>query len=170
MRPGDAVWVRVFKADGSPYRWWKSRVESITDDYTVIFTEASSPLSMPTQTISLAHHFRTYFWPGRRHTLLEIYEPDGRLHELYADITSPVEVNDGEIRFIDHELDVSMIAGNEPRIVDQDEFAEAAERFGYSDDFIRECYALAESLLEVLANWQPRGVQGLLFDRIEPLG
>jgi protein associated with RNAse G/E len=170
MRPGDAVWVRVFKADGSPYRWWKSRVESIGDDYIVIFTEASNPLSTPTQTIALAHHFRTYFWPGRRHTLLEIYEPDGRLYELYADITSPIEVSDGEIRFIDHELDVSMMAGDEPRIVDQNEFAAAAVAFGYTETFVREGYALAEELLAVLANWQPRGVQGLFSGRIEPFG
>jgi protein associated with RNAse G/E len=158
MRSGDAVWVRVFKADGSSYRWWKSRVESITEDYIVVFTEASSPLSTPVQTFSLAHHFRTYFWPGRRHTLLEIYEPDGRLHELYADITSPIEVIDGEIRFIDHELDVSMMVGDKPRIVDQDEFAEAAVTFGYTEAFVRESYALAEELIDVLANWQPRGL------------
>jgi predicted RNA-binding protein associated with RNAse of E/G family len=111
-----------------------------------------------TQTFALQHHFRAYFWPGRRHTLLETYEPDGRLVELYADITSPIEIVEGEIHFIDHELDVIQYTGQEARIIDQDEFAEATERFGYADEFVRESYALAESLLDVLANWRPLGV------------
>lgn len=124
----------------------------------MVFSGAGSPLRTGDLTIALQHHFRTYFWPGRRHTLLEIYEPDGRLRELYADITGPIEVSGDEIRYIDHELDVSMMAGEKPRIVDQDEFAEAAERYGYTDEFVRESYALANRLIDVLANWTPVGV------------
>jgi protein associated with RNAse G/E len=158
VKPGDTIQVRVFKTGGLPYRSWQALVESITEDGIVTFTQAHNPIFMLTQTFAQTHHIRTYFWPGRRHTLLEIYEPDGQLHELYADITSPVEVTDGEVRFIDHELDVQMYAGETPRIVDQDEFAEAAERFGYSEEFVHQSYALAEALLDVLAGWQPRGV------------
>jgi protein associated with RNAse G/E len=90
--------------------------------------------------------------------LLEVYRPDGALNELYADICGPVLLVEGEVHLIDHELDVSMMAGDEPRIVDQDEFAEAAEQYGYSEEFVRESYALAEELLVVLAEWPPRGV------------
>jgi protein associated with RNAse G/E len=158
MGPGDLIWVRVFKADGQPYRSWRPVIESVVDDCIVVFSEANNPLYSVTQTFALQHHFRTYFWLGRRHTLLEIYETDGRLHELYADITSPIELIDEEIHYIDHELDVSMKAGEKPQIVDQDEFAEAAERFGYSDDFICDSYALAEHLVDILANWRPLGI------------
>jgi hypothetical protein len=87
----------------------------------------------------------------------KIYGADGQLVELYADITSPVEVRENEIAFIDHELDVSQLAGQAPRIVDQDEFAAAAVAFGYSDEFMHQCYELAEALLDVVAHWQPRG-------------
>lgn len=158
MKPGDLVWVRVFKTGGIPHRWWRPVVETATPECVVVFSEANSLLFTVAEIIVLPRLFRTFFWPGRRHTLLEIYEPDGRLYELYADITSPIEVTDDEVRFIDHELDVSMIAGEKPRIIDQEEFAEAAEQFGYSDEFVRESYALAEQLVEVLTNWLPRGV------------
>lgn len=161
MKPGERIWVRVLKTGGVPYRSWRPVVESISEECVVVFSEAGSPLSTGDNTIALQHHFRTYFWPGRRHTLLEIYEPDGRLHELYADITGPIEVDGDEIRFIDHELDVSMMAGLEPRIIDQDEFAEAAELYGYTDEFVRESYALANRLIDVLANWTPAGVNAV---------
>ena len=158
MKPGERIWVRVFKTGGTPYRSWQPVVESVAEDCIVVFSRAGSPLYSADQTVALQHHFRTYFWPGRRHTLLEIYEPDGRLRELYADISGPIELVGEEIHFVDHELDVSMMAGEQPRIVDQDEFAEAAERYGYTDDFIRESYALANRLIDVLANWTPAGV------------
>ena len=158
MKPGERIWVRVFKTGGTPYRSWRPIVESVAEDCIVVFSRAGSPLYSADQTVALQHHCRIYFWPGRRHTLLEFYETDGRLRELYADITGPIEVDSDEIRFIDHELDVSMMAGEQPRIIDQDEFAEAAERYGYTDDFIRESYALANRLIDVLANWTPAGV------------
>ncbi len=158
MKPGDTVWVRVFKADGSLYRSWQSLVESAGEECLVLVNKANDLLHAGAQARPMKRHFRGYFWPGRRHTLLEIYEPDGRLHELYADITAPIQVNGEEIHFIDHELDVSMMAGDEPRIVDQDEFAEAAVTYGYSEEFMRESYALAQELIAVLARWQPRGM------------
>ncbi len=89
---------------------------------------------------------------------MEIYNPDGQLYELYSDIISPIELNDGEIRFIDHELDVFQLPGQTPQIVDQDEFAEAAEQYGYTEQFMRESYDLANELLEVMANWKPLGL------------
>ena len=47
--------------------------------------------------------------------------------------------------------------GQVPQIIDQDEFAEAAVVYGYSEAFMGQCYELAEALLGVLAGWQPRG-------------
>ena len=77
--------------------------------------------------------------------------------ELYADIISPIEIVAGEIRFTDHELDVSFLTGQAPQIVDQDEFAAAAVAYNYTDEFMHDCYEVAEALLAVLANWQPLG-------------
>ncbi len=159
MKSGDTIWVRVFKADGTLYRSWQALVESITDECIVTFTEANNPVYLAARTHHETRPIRNYFWPGRRHDLLEVYDPDGRLHELYVNIASPVELLDGEIRCIDHELDVQMYAGDVPRVIDQDEFAEAAEQFGYTEQFMQESYALAESLLDVLANWRPLGME-----------
>ncbi len=162
MKPGDTIWVRVFKADGRTHRWWQARVEAVRDDCIIAYTDVGNPVYHNVDTFSAPvfpqkHSIRNYYWLGRRHDLLEVYEADGRLHELYADITSPIEVVGGEIHYIDHELDVQMDAGDVPRIVDQDEFAEAAEQFGYADAFMRECYELAEQLIDVLREWRPLG-------------
>lgn len=162
VKLGDTVWVRVFKADGRPHRWWLAQVEAVDDECVVVYSAIGSPIHhnpqrFPASLFPLKHIIRAYYWPGRRHNLLEIYGADGALVELYADIISPVEIVEGEIRFTDHELDVSLLTGQPPQIIDQDEFAEAAVAYGYSDEFMRQCYELAEALLDVLAGWQPRG-------------
>jgi protein associated with RNAse G/E len=163
MRPGDNIWLRVFKSDGSPYRWWRARVEAVRDGCIITYAPAGDPVHhnpdyFPQAIYYRRWHIRAYYWPGRRHNLLEIYDPDGRLYELYADIISPIELGDGELRFVDHELDVAQLTGEAPQIIDQDEFAEAAERFGYSEQFMRESYNLANELLEFMTNWKPLGM------------
>lgn len=163
MRPGDTIWVRVFKSDGSTHRWWQARVEAADDKCIIVFAPAGTlvyhnPLRFPRVEYHQVHHLRAFYWPGRRHDLLEIYDSDGRLHELYVNIINPIELIDGEIHLVDHELDVVKPAGGPPEIVDQDEFAQAAESYGYSEQFMRESYAVAEQALGLLATWRPLGV------------
>lgn len=166
MRPGDLIWVRVFKADGSTHRWWQAVVESAEAECVVTYTTAGNqvfhnPSRFRRPVFIQKHDIRSYYWPNRRYDLLEVYRPDGRLHELYADITGPVEVLDGEVRFVDHELDVQMFAGQAPHIVDQDEFIEAAREYHYSAELMALCNAQAEALLSLMAQWQPAGIQRL---------
>ena len=166
MRVGDTVWVWVHKADGRPYRRWQARVESVSDGTIVTWNSPGNRVYqvLPGSGIDLGWReftqpraIRSYYWPDERRTLLEVYNPDGSLYELYADVCGPVALVDGAIHYTDYELDVSQLTGEAPRIVDQDEFAEAAITYGYSDAFQRECYAMAEALLDVVARWQPRG-------------
>lgn len=162
MKPGDTIWVRVSKADGAPHRWWQARVEQVTADCIVTYTPFGNPVHHNPATFAQAvydqpWHIRTYYWPGRCYDLLEVYTEQGALYELYSDITSPVVVVGDEIHFIDHELDVYQPAGGVPEIIDQDEFDEAALKYGYTETFMRECYAVAESLLMLMAAWQPAG-------------
>lgn len=164
MKAGDLLWVRAFKADGSTHRWWQATVEQSHDDCLITYTRPGNEIhhnrdKFRRSIFRQRHHIRTYYWPGRRHNLLEVYKPDGRLHQLYSDIISPIQWVNGEIYYIDHELDVQMYAGEAPRIVDQEEFAEAAEIFGYTDEFYQSSFELAVHLLDTLATWQPLGAR-----------
>jgi protein associated with RNAse G/E len=162
MRQGDLIWVRVFKADGQPHRWWQAHIEAIRDDCIITLTENGNPVYHNTERFPLpVYHqqwaIRSFYWMNRRHNLLEVYDSQGQIHELYADIISPINIIDGEIHLIDHELDVSQLAGEAARIVDEDEFAEAAIRYGYTIKFMEACFKLAGELVDLLASWQPAG-------------
>ena len=166
VRSGDLVWVWVYKADGRPYRRWQARVEEAGPERIVTWTSpdnrvyqvlpGSATGELAWREFTQPRGIRSYFWPGQPRTLLEVYNPDGSLYELYADVCGPVTVVEGAVHYTDHELDVSQMAGEVPRIVDQDEFAEAAVTYGYSEAFQRECYEMAEALLAFVAAWVPK--------------
>lgn len=158
MQPGDVIWVKTLKADGTLHRRWRSVIEEVTPELIVAITRVGNPVYAAGKTYTQSFHIRNYYWPGYRHTLLEVYAPDGELVELYADVCSPVEILDSEIRFVDHELDVSHLMDGEPRLVDEDEFAEAAELYGYSEEFQQVCYQAAAEALALITGWQARGM------------
>jgi protein associated with RNAse G/E len=89
-----------------------------------------------------------------------VYEPDGNLSEIYVNINSPVEIGDGQLCFTDYELDVSRELPHRARLVDEDEFEEAASKYGYSPEFQQTIYQVAREALEVADNWVAKGMPG----------
>jgi len=101
---------------------------------------------------------RGVYWFDRGYSLLEVYTPDGRLDEVYVNISSPVEIGDGELRFTDYELDVSRKPPHPARIEDEDEFREAAAKYGYSEAFQEACYEVAREAMGLADRWVAQGM------------
>lgn len=158
MQVGDKIKVRIFKADGICYRWWQTIVESIAPDCMVTITPPGRLVEDIRGNWVGKSALRAYYWFDKPYNLIEVYHPDGAFSEIYINIGSPAQVRDGEICFTDHELDVSLIPPHPAQIVDQDDFAEASQKFGYSVSFQREMYAAAEIAVRVANGWQPRGM------------
>ncbi len=156
MEIGDKVRIRVYKEDGTCYRWWSATVESVRRDQIVVVTPAGHRVGSIDGGWTSEYAIRAFYWPDRRYSLLEVYTPDGTLEEIFVNINSPVEITDGEIRFTDYELDVSRMPPDPARVVDEDEFLEAASRYGYSEDFRQACYAVAREAVELADSWAPR--------------
>jgi protein associated with RNAse G/E len=160
MKIGDRIQVKAYKADGTCYRWWHATVEAMESDVLVAITPAGEQIEGIDGDWISQYAIRGYYWywPDRWYSLLEAYTPDGRLEEIYVNINSPAEIREGEIRFTDYELDVSRRPPHEARIFDEDEFAEAASEYGYSEEFQRTCYRVAREALEVADGWVAKGM------------
>lgn len=155
MRVGDKIRVEVYKADGALYRWWETAVESCNDSRIVTM----SPVGQPTVDLKHGtwigeHILRAYYWFDKRYNLLEVFEPDGRLLEIYINIASHPWLKDGVLCFTDYELDVSAYPPAKAVVVDEEEFVEAALKYGYSAGFQREMHQVAAEALEIANNWQ----------------
>jgi protein associated with RNAse G/E len=158
MKIGDRIQVRAYKSDGTCYRWWQATVEAVEMDVLVVVTLAGEQIEGIDGDWTSQNTLRVYYWPDRWYSLLEAYAPDGRLEEVYVNISSPPEIEDGQIRFTDYELDVSRRPPHEARIYDEDEFAEAASQYGYTEEFQEACYRVAREALEIANRWVARGM------------
>jgi protein associated with RNAse G/E len=158
MHIGQRVQIEMYHSDGTRYRRWEATVEEVGDGRVVVFAPAGHRVEGLGGTVSARHANRTYFWTGRPYSLLEIYEPDGTLDQVYVNINSPVEIGDATLSFVDYELDVSYRPPGPAVIVDQDEFREAAAAYGYSAEFQAACYRTAQEAVRLAESWTPRGL------------
>lgn len=158
LRAGDIVRVTAHRADGSWYRAWPGTVEDVAPGLLVTV----SPPGTQVEDLHGGHiglsAVRAYYWTERQYNLLEVYEPNGALELLYVHISSSARIEGTQVHYTDHELDVVAQAGQAARIVDEDEFAEAAKRYGYSVAFQREIHRAAEEAMRVASEWKPRGI------------
>lgn len=154
---GDIISVQACKTDGTVYRSWQATIESVTPDLLVTIAPAgSSFFNIKGENFPIAHHLRAYYWHGEFYNLIEVFEPDGNLLEIYLNVASPPEWTNGILKFKDHELDISKYPPKPAEIVDEDEFAEAALKYNYSLEFQEKMYAVAKAAIEIANNWQAK--------------
>ncbi len=157
MRRGQTIEIRALKSNGKPYRWWRSTVESCDQEHVATLNRIGDFVEGTGRGWLHKHHHRTIYWFGRPYNLAEVYERNGRLKQLYVHISSLPKLQDHALVYVDHELDVVWRPGQAPRVTDQDEFAAAAARFGYSAELQEACWRAVEEALELVRCWKAMG-------------
>lgn len=165
MKAGDVIQVEALKFDGKPYRWWRSTVESVSADYVTTVNRIGDVVEDTEMGWIGRHNLRNFYWFGRPYNLMEVYERSGRLRQLYVHIASPPRVEGDTLVYVDYELDVSWRPGEAPRVRDQDEFAVAAEKYGYSPEFQEACWRAVDEALGLVGSWRARGIRHLQRSR-----
>lgn len=157
LKIGDIIPVQARKTDGVVYRSWHATVELVSSNLLVTVAPAgSSVFNIKGEDHPIQHHYRAYYWFDKFYNLLEIFETGGALIQVYINIASPPEFENGMMSFKDHELDVSKVVPNPARLVDEDEFAEAALKYNYSPEFQDKMYAAVREALELAETWKAK--------------
>ena len=157
-RVGDVVTCRAYKSDATNYRWWQATIEAVVGSEIVALAAPPRIVHQPSGDWHSRTYARQFFWLDKPYNLIEFYEAGGSLIDLYINIGSPVLIKNNELHYTDFELDVACVPGEEPRILDEDEFTTAAGTFGYSAEFQARCYEVTREAVELARRWQPRGI------------
>jgi protein associated with RNAse G/E len=139
------------------YRWWAAAVEQITDEWIVTVSPAETRVEGLGGGWTLNVDARAFYWFTRPYALVEFYQPDDALGEVYIHIASPACVEGTCVRYTDHELDVVKRPGEPPRLIDEEEFAEAAIAYGYTPEFQAACREAAAEATRVATGWAAWG-------------
>src|SRR5579884_3215281 len=156
VKVGQIIQVRALRANDVPYRWWRSRVESLTDDRIVTVTPLGARVNGPGGGWRQRHVFRTTYWFDEMYNLAEVYFPNGDLLELYVNVASPAVLESRRLSYIDYELDVVWKQGGKPHVRDEHEFEEAIHLYGYSPELQRACWTAVDRALELVRHWSVR--------------
>lgn len=144
------------KADGVWYRTWQAHVEQLDEKLLVTVSAPSGQVvDRERGDWTMKHGIRGYYWFDRPLNLLEVFDTNGALLEIYVNVGSLPMLDGDRLTFADYELDVSLEGDGPPRILDEDEFAEAIERYGYSAEFQAQQWAAAQDALTLAAGWTP---------------
>ena len=158
MQIGDHIQVKAYKADRTCYRWWRATVEAIEPGQVVLVTPPGHRVESLNGGWTSQYAIRSFYWSDRWYSLLEVYAADGELAEIYVNVGSPAEFGDAQVTFTDYELDVSRRPPHRAHLEDEDEFREAASRYGYSEAFQRACYRVVSEALALADRWVPGGM------------
>jgi protein associated with RNAse G/E len=159
MKIGDKIHVRARKADGTVYRSWHTMIESVDADSIVTISPAGGMVEDRARIqYQNEHILRSYYWFEKFYNLIEVFDTQGNLIEIYINIASPPEFEDGVMSFKDHELDVSKVLPKAAQLIDEDEFAEAAVKYQYTQEFQDSMYSVAQEALELANHWKARPV------------
>ena len=157
IRRGNMITVRALKADGRTYRWWSAWVESFDAERIVTVSPAGHYVDGPQGGWVSRFDVRTVYWFARPYNLVEVYLPDGQLKQVYVHIASPAHIENGDLCYTDHELDVVWRPGHRPRVVDEQEFCAAASEYGYSPEFQKVCRRAVGRALKLIRGWTVLG-------------
>jgi protein associated with RNAse G/E len=160
VRPGDLIDIYALHADGAAYRWWRETVETIDDEKVVTVSPPGKEVHGPLGDWVSRYASRTCYWFARPYVLAEVYRPDGSLLEIYVHVASPASFDGHRLTYVDYELDVVLKPGGAPEVVDEDEFAEAAGRYGYTPEFQERCQRVVAEVLDLIVRWESRGMPG----------
>lgn len=159
MKPGDKLHVRACKADGSVYRSWDTMIESVDAHSIVTISPAGGMVEDRARLkYQTEHILRSYYWFDKYYNLIEVFDTQGNLVEIYINIASPPEFEDGGMSFKDHELDVSKYPPDPAKLIDEDEFAEAIIIYQYTKEFQEKMYSAANEALDLANYWQAKPV------------
>jgi protein associated with RNAse G/E len=150
--PSDTVRVVYTKYDGSPHRDYPARRLAEDDLGTWLGVAAGTesvyhgrPSVERIPFVVLIPH--DAWWTA-------MFNPPPRTSEVYCDITSPARwTGQDSVALVDLDLDVvRRRATGLVQLLDEDEFADHQQRFGYPDELVTQARTTATSLYEALGN------------------
>lgn len=143
---GQSVVVSACKYDGREHRRWSARLKRRDDDLLVLDAEFAEEIRhqllgvVARGTLSVE-----YYWLNRWYNIFRFLKPDGELRSFYCNVNIPPSFDGRVLSYVDLDIDILVAPDLSYRVVDEDEFALNAVKYGYPPQIRDRAYqALAE--------------------------
>ena len=155
MREGAAITVRVLKHDGAEHRRWNARLARREGSLIVLDAEFEfdvqhhllGDIQRGTRTIE-------FYWLDRWYNVFLFLRADGSTRLYYCNVNVPPKFEDDVLTYIDLDVDILVQPDLSYQVLDLEEFAANAGRYGYSEETKRQADAAVSELILMIETRQ----------------
>jgi protein associated with RNAse G/E len=154
MKP-EGITVRVLKYDGSEYRRWDAKVAR--QDGSLIVLDAFFHIDVQHELLGeISRGTRTteYYWLDRWFNVFRFLESNGNTKLFYCNVNMPPAISGGVLSYIDLDIDVLVQPDFSYQVLDLDEFATNALRYGYQEQVKRQAHEAVDQLISMIETRQ----------------
>jgi uncharacterized protein len=154
MKP-EGITVRVLKYDGSEYRRWDAKVAR--QDGSLIVLDAFFDIDVQHELLGeISRGTRTteYYWLNRWFNVFRFLESNGNTKLFYCNVNMPPAISGGVLSYIDLDIDVLVQPDFSYQVLDLDEFATNALRYGYQEQVKRQAHEAVDELISMIETRQ----------------
>jgi len=155
LAPGTQVPLASTKYDGSMHYRYDCTVVVDEGDRLLAFAPAGTPMHSYRGRHSTGRHFLRVHDTEHYWNLEVMWEPDWRPSKHYVNIAMPSTWDDGTLRFVDLDLDISWWSDGRVLLLDEDEFAEHRVRFGYPPWVVRRAWEAVDEVRSMISTRMP---------------
>ena len=153
-----------FKHDGSIHRVWDKACKVYEDDEKIMISNAKTLIREYDGRIWMAKEPSvTIYYKHRWFNIIGIIRGEG-VH-YYCNIASPVIIEDDVIKYVDYDLDLVKTVSGELKVLDEDEYKENKERYGYGKDLEYILEKELEALKEYALNGEIEFNDELIYEK-----
>lgn len=148
-RPGDRVLLRATKFDGAAH--WIQPFRVLSDDGNLLVTSyrARTPIYTSRGEFRSPYDSVAYFWRDRWYNVFRLARPGCTTALWYCNVTTPPTFDGCQIQYVDLDLDVKVYPGGCIELLDEDEFEQHRQEYGYPADIVERAYSAAAELIEL---------------------
>lgn len=134
--PGSSIMLRATKFDGTPHWSQQVNVESDDGELLVAGCRAGTPISTSRGEFRSPYESTAYFWRERWYNVIHLSRPGIGTALWYCNVTTPMKLEDGQITYVDLDLDVTVRPDGCIELLDSDEFEAHQEKYHYPKEVI----------------------------------
>lgn len=143
--------IRSYKHDGTFHRAWdRGLVLDNTDDYIVVATKRAKVTEANGRKWFTKEPAVTIFSKHEWWNVICMFKKDGVCY--YCNIASPAIIEDGNIKYIDYDLDTKLFPTGEIRVLDEKEYQRHKLTYNYSNDLDRVLKYQTKETVELMKN------------------
>ena len=150
---GESILVRAYKYDGVLHRTWSA--ELVRQDGSLIVLDAKFPEEIVHDllgTIASGTASLEYYWLDRWYNIFRFAQPDGKLRSFYCNVNVPASFDGQTLCYVDLDLDILVDPDFSYRVVDVEDFASNAERYGYSEEVQTKARHAVDELVNMIGS------------------